>query len=156
MDACTVEDSGKAGIYVSSNVNLVIRGSIFRRNRRGGIIHFGNCSHYSPIAQQAIFDRNTICENGDYGLKSRGAVKMEISNSEFLINRLASNSTRATLDLYMFKHYGNLDIKIQNNTFIGNRNYFLYHASTGRHNLSYTVAISTFYDYSFKVSSKHK
>ena len=152
VDACNVEDNGKAGIYVSSNVNLVIRGSIFHRNQRGGIIHSGNCYHDRPIAQLAIFERNTISENGYYGLKSRGAVKLEISNSEFLINRLASNSTRATLDLYMFKHYGNLDIKIQNNTFIGNRNYFRYHASTGRHALSYTVAISAFYDYSFKVS----
>ena len=121
VDACTVEDSGGVGIYVDSNANITVVGSIIRRNAKSGCTFTGRPrdSTYGVI----IFDGNSVSENRLHGLKLYGAAHISIKNNDFSRNQLKSAEFYCTLH---FVSGGYVDMDIWNNSFTDNINYYRY------------------------------
>ena len=136
MDACTVEDSGEAGIYVDSNVNITVVGSNVHRNAKSGCIFTGR-----PVSSREgiiIFNGNSVSENRMHGLKLNGAAHISIKNNDFSRNVLTSDALYSTLH---FVSGGYVDMAIWDNNFTDNINYYIYHYWGIRYRHAYTVYI---------------
>ena len=136
VDACTVEDSGDAGIYVDSNVNITVVGSNIHRNAKSGCVFTGR-----PVNSREgviIFNGNSISENRMHGLKLNGAAHISIKNNDFSRNVLASRQSYSTLH---FVSGGYVDMDIWNNNFTDNINYYIYHSWGIHYNHAYTVYV---------------
>ena len=149
VDACTVEDSGDVGIYVDSNVNITVMGSIISRNAKSGCILTGRPRDSRDGV--IIFVGNSISENRLHGMMLYGAAHISIKNNDFSRNVFTSNGRYSTLH---FVSGGYVDMDIWNNNFTDNINYYANHYWGLRH--VYTVYVGDAISIKLQVSGTVK
>ena len=137
LNACRIETNGQTGIYVKSNVNMTITGSLIRSNVKSGCKFYGRNNNIYEGSGLIVVDENKISENKGYGFLFEGTINVMLSNNEFARNTFVSRYY-AEAFLYL-RNNRHTDVEIRNNTFVDNIHYYHYQSWGRRLVNKYTV-----------------